>query len=64
MLPGQHHATLERSRAQEVVWRAQGTTFLRYGPTRQQPGMGTVQVKSRAEYLLHPSGAFTPARAP
>jgi Transposase Tn5 dimerisation domain len=40
----------------------QDTTFLNYGTTRPKPGMGAVTVKSREEYLLHPSVAFTPER--
>jgi hypothetical protein len=62
MLAGHKHATLERLRAQEVVVRVQETTFLNYGTTPQQPGMGTVKVKNREEYRLHPSVAFTPER--
>jgi Transposase DNA-binding len=62
MLSGHPHATLERIRAQEVVLLVQDTTFLNYGTTQQKPGMGTVQVKSREEYLLHPTVAFTPER--
>jgi Transposase DNA-binding len=62
MLSGHRHATLERIRAQEVVWLVQDTTFLNYGTTRQKPGMGTVKVKNREESRLHPSVAFTPER--
>jgi hypothetical protein len=62
ILSGHKHATLERIRAQEVVLLVQDTTFLHDGTTRQKPGMGTVKVKSREEYLLHPSVAFTPER--
>ena len=62
ILSGHQHATLERIRAQEVVLLVQATTFLNYGTTRQKPGMGTVKVKSREEYLLHPTVAFTPER--
>ena len=62
ILSGHHHATLDRIRAQEVVLRVQDTTCLNYGTTRQKPGMGTVKVKSREAYLLHPSVAFTPER--
>jgi hypothetical protein len=61
-LSGHQHATQERSRAQAVVLLVQDTTFLNYGTTRQKPGMGTVKVKSREEYLLPPSVAFTPER--
>jgi Transposase DNA-binding len=63
ILSGHKHATLDRIRAQEVVLLVQDTTFLNYGTTQQKPGMGTVKVKSREEYLLHPTVAFTPARA-
>jgi Transposase Tn5 dimerisation domain len=40
----------------------QDTTFLDYGTTQPKKGMGTVKVKVREEYLLHPTVAFTPAR--
>jgi hypothetical protein len=62
ILSGHQHATLERIRAQAVVLLVQDTTFLNYGTTQQKPGMGTVKVKSRDEYLLHPTVAFTPER--
>jgi Transposase DNA-binding len=62
MLSGHTLATLDRIRAQEVVLLVQETTLLNYGTTPQKPGMGTVQVKSREEDLLHPTVAFTPAR--
>jgi hypothetical protein len=62
ILSGHQHATLERIRVQEVVLLGQETTFLNDGTTRQKPGMGTVKVKSREEYLLHPTVAFTPER--
>lgn len=62
ILSGHKHATRERLRAQEVVLRVQDTTFLNYGTTQQKPGMGTVKVKNREEYLLHPTVAFTPER--
>src|SRR5262249_12079987 len=35
---------------------------LNYGTLQAQKGVGTVQVKSRVEYLLHPTVAFTPQR--
>jgi hypothetical protein len=62
ILSGHKHATLDRIRAQAVVLLVQETTFLNDGTTQQKPGMGTVKVKSREEYLLHPTVAFTPAR--
>ena len=62
ILSGHTHATLERLRTQEVVLLVQDTTFLHYGTTRPKTGMGPVKIKTRAEYLLHPTVAFTPAR--
>jgi Transposase DDE domain len=40
----------------------QDTTFLNYGTTQPKAGMGTVKLKTREEYLLHPTVAFTPER--
>ena len=40
----------------------QETTFLDYGTTPPKAGLGTVQVKKRKEYLLHPTVALTPER--
>jgi hypothetical protein len=62
ILSGHRHATLERIRTQEVVLLVQDTTFLDYGTTQPKAGMGTVKVKVREEYLLHPTVAFTPER--
>ena len=62
ILSGHTHATLERIRAQEIVLLVQDTTFLNYGTTRPKAGMGTVKIKTREEYLLHPTVAFTPER--
>jgi Transposase DNA-binding/Transposase Tn5 dimerisation domain len=62
ILSGHRHATLERMRAQEVVLLVQDTTFLDYGTTQPKKGMGTVKIKVREEYLLHPTVAFTPER--
>jgi hypothetical protein len=62
ILSGHKHATRGRIRAQEVVLLGQETTFLNDGTTQQKPGMGTVKVKRREAYLLHPSVAFTPER--
>jgi hypothetical protein len=62
ILSGHQHATLERIRAQEVVLLVQDTTFLDYGTTQPKQGMGTVKIKIREEYLLHPTVAFTPER--
>ena len=33
-----------------------------YGTTQPKAGMGTVKIKTREEYLLHPTVAFTPER--
>jgi hypothetical protein len=62
ILSGHIQATLERIRTQDVVLLGQDTTFLDYGTTRPKKGLGTVKVKVRAEHLLHPTVAFTPAR--
>jgi Transposase DNA-binding len=62
ILSGHIHATLERIRTQEVVLLVQDTTFLNYGTTQPKAGMGTVKIKTREEYLLHPTVAFTPER--
>jgi Transposase DNA-binding/Transposase Tn5 dimerisation domain len=62
ILSGHTHATLERIRAQEVVLLVQDTTFLDYGTSQPKQGMGTVKIKVRDEYLLHPTVAFTPER--
>jgi hypothetical protein len=40
----------------------QDTTFLNDGTTQPKAGMGTVKIKTREEYLLHPTVAFTPER--
>jgi Transposase Tn5 dimerisation domain len=45
-----------------VVLLVQDTTFLDYGTTQPKSGMGTVKIKVREEYLLHPTVAFTPER--
>jgi Transposase DNA-binding len=62
ILSGHTHATLERIRTQEVVLLVQDTTFLNDGTTQPKAGMGTVKSKTREEYLLHPTVAFTPER--
>jgi hypothetical protein len=62
ILSGHEQATLERIRAQELVLLVQDTTFLDDGTTRSKAGMGTVKIKVRDEYLLHPTVAFTPER--
>jgi hypothetical protein len=62
LLSGHKHATLERIRTQEVVRLVQDTTCLNYGTTQPKHGMGTVRVKTRKEYLLHTTVAFTPDR--
>lgn len=61
-MSGHTHATLERIRTQEVVLLVQDTTFLNYGTTQPKAGMGTVKLKTRAEYLRHPTVALTPER--
>ena len=62
IVSGHTHATLERIRAQEIVLLVQDTTFLNYGTTQPKAGMGTVKIKTREEYLLHPTVVFTPVR--
>jgi Transposase DNA-binding/Transposase DDE domain len=62
ILSGHTHATQERIRAQEVVLLVQDTTFLHDGTTQPKAGMGTVKIKTREEYLLHLTVAFTPER--
>ena len=62
ILSGHPHATLERIRAQEIVLLVQDTTFLHDGTTQPKAGMGTVKIKTREEYLLHPTVVFTPER--
>src|SRR5262249_2812904 len=62
ILSGHAHATLERIRAQEAVLLVQDTAFLHYGTTHPKAGMGTVKSKTREEYLLHTTVAFTPER--
>jgi IS4 transposase len=62
ILAGHQHATLERLQAQEVVLLVQDTTFLNYGTLRPKKGVGTVKERTREEYLLHLTVAFTPER--
>jgi Transposase DNA-binding len=62
ILSGHQHATLERVQAEEVVLLVQDTTFLNYGTLQGNKGVGTIQGKSREEYLLHPTVAFPPER--
>jgi hypothetical protein len=62
ILSGHTHATRQRIRAQEGVWLVQDTTFLHDGTPQPPAGMGTVKIKTRAEYLLHLTVAFTPER--
>jgi hypothetical protein len=62
MLSGHTHATRQRIRAQEVVVLVQDPTCLHDGTTRPKVGMGTVKIKTREEYLLHLTVAFTPDR--
>ncbi|HSF32695.1 MAG TPA: transposase DNA-binding-containing protein [Candidatus Tectomicrobia bacterium] len=62
ILSGHTRATLERIRSQAVVLLVQDTTFLNYGTTQPKAGMGTVKIKTREDYLLHPTVAYTPER--
>ena len=62
MLAGHPHATLPRSRAQEVVWRVQETPFRDDGTPPPKAGMGPVQGNTRADELLHPTVVWTPER--
>jgi hypothetical protein len=62
ILSGHTRATLERIRTQEVVLLVQDTTFLNDGTTPPKAGMGTVKIKTREAYRLHPTVAFTPER--
>jgi IS4 transposase len=62
ILAGHQHATLERLQRQEVVLLVQDTTFLNYGTLRPKTGVGTVKERTREEYLLHLTVAFTPER--
>lgn len=62
ILSGHKQATLDRIQRQAVVLLVQDTTFLDYGTTQPKTGMGTVKVKKREEYLLHPTVAFIPER--
>ncbi len=61
-LSGHKQATLERIRAQEVALLVQDTSFLNDGTLKPRVGMGTVKERSRAEYLLPTTVAFTPER--
>jgi hypothetical protein len=62
ILSGHKYATLARIQEQAVVLLVQDTTFLDYGTTQPKQGMGTVKIKVREEYLLHPTVVFTPER--
>jgi hypothetical protein len=62
ILSGHTHATPERIRTQEVVWLVQDPTLLNDGTTQPKAGLGTVTSNTRAEYRLHPTVAFPPAR--
>jgi hypothetical protein len=44
---------------QEVALLVQDTSFLNYGPLQPKAGMGTVKERTREEYLLHATIAFT-----
>jgi len=59
ILSGQKAATLERVRAHEVALLVQDTSFLNYGTLQAKAGMGTVRERTREEYLLHATLAFT-----
>ena len=62
IVSGHTHATLERSRAQEIVLLVQDPTFLTYGTTQPKAGLGTGKIKTREESLRHPPVVFTPER--
>jgi hypothetical protein len=62
IVSGHTHATLERSRTQEIVLLVQETPFLKDGTTQPKSGRGSVKSTVRAEYLLPPTVAFTPER--
>jgi hypothetical protein len=61
-LSGHTHATLERIRTQEVVWRGHATTFRHDGTTPPKAGLGPVTRNTRAASRLHPTVALTPER--
>src|SRR5262249_23669395 len=62
ILAGHQQATLERLQGQEVILLVQDPTFLNYGTLRPRTGVGTVKERTREEYLLHLTVAFTPQR--
>jgi hypothetical protein len=62
ILAGPNQATLARSQPQAVVWRVQETALRNSGTTQPKAGLGTVQVKQRAEYRRPPTVALTPER--
>jgi hypothetical protein len=53
---------VERVRLQEVALLVQDTSFLNYGTLQPKAGRGTVKERTREEYLLHATVAFTPER--
>jgi hypothetical protein len=57
MLSGHTHATCERIRTQEVVLLVQAPTFRNDGTTQPQAEMGPGKIKTREEYLRHPTVA-------
>jgi hypothetical protein len=59
ILSGHKAATLERIRPQEVVLLVQDTSFLNYGTLQPKAGRETVKKRTREEYLLHATMAFT-----
>ena len=62
ILDGHSRATLQRIAAEPVVLLVQDTTFLSDIRDLQGRGVGTLRVTKRAEYLLHPSVAFSESR--
>ena len=62
ILDGHSRATLQRIAAESVVLLVQDTTFLSDIRDLQGRGVGTLRLTKRAEYLLHPSVAFSESR--
>ena len=62
ILDGHSRATLRRIAGEPVVLLVQDTTFLSDIRDLQGRGVGTLRLTKRAEYLLHPSVAFSENR--
>jgi hypothetical protein len=62
ILDGHSRATLQRIAGEPVVLLVQDTTFLSDIRDLQGRGVGTLRLTKRAEYLLHPSVAFSASR--